>query len=151
MISQIKDDCSDEDKFIRPNIFITDEASPEIVYTDILETLVQFVQNISDQEGCWREHLLLLKNIEETVHFFYMPEIHIFIVPILKAFAVQGNNNIRNQTMKCLAIILKYQHHTPAREELMEFIKSKLFKGKNFSHRRTFIWFCKHVITQIPF
>jgi len=96
MISQIKEDCSEDDKIIRPNIFITDESSLELVYTDLLENLIIFVQNVADQEGMWREHLLLLENIERIVHLFYMPEIHNNLVPTLKTFAISGNNHLRN-------------------------------------------------------
>lgn len=35
MISQMKDECSDDSKSNRrPNVFITDESSPELIYTD---------------------------------------------------------------------------------------------------------------------
>lgn len=76
MISQIKDENSDEVKSNqRPNIFITDESSQELVFTDLLENIMIFVQNVSELEGNWREHQKLLQNIEETVHLFYLPEI----------------------------------------------------------------------------
>lgn len=53
-----------------------------------------FVQNVCEQEGLWREHLRLLQNIEETIHLFYMPEIHNSIVPVLTTFAIEGNINL---------------------------------------------------------
>ena len=41
--------------------------------------------------------------------------------------------------------------HVPARDDLLEFIMKKLAISKNFSHRRAFIWFCKHLVSIIPF
>jgi hypothetical protein len=35
-------------------VFITDECSPELLYTDQLENLMTFVQNVQDLEGNWR-------------------------------------------------------------------------------------------------
>jgi hypothetical protein len=152
MISQLKDELSDDDKAnVRPNIFITDESSLELVYTDLLDPVVSFVQNVAELEGNWRDHLKMLQNIFEIVHLFYMPEIHAVLVPILQAFAIEGNNTLRDEATKCLAKIFQYQHHAPARDELLDFIMTRLAGGKNFSLRRTFIWFCKHVVGMIPF
>lgn len=78
MISQVKDECSDDSKSNRrPNVFITDENSPELIYTDLLDSLMPFIQNVAELEGNWREHLKLLENLEQTMHLFYMPEIHL--------------------------------------------------------------------------
>jgi hypothetical protein len=47
LITQMKDECSDEAKSIqRPNIFITDETSTELVYSDLLESIMIFAQNM---------------------------------------------------------------------------------------------------------
>jgi hypothetical protein len=44
MISQVKDECSDDSKSNRrPNVFITDENSPELIYTDLLDSLLPFI------------------------------------------------------------------------------------------------------------
>lgn len=110
-----------------------------------------FVQTVGDQEGNWREHYQLLKNFDQTLHLFYMPEIHTALVPILENYATQGNFHLRDMAAKCLAKIFQFQHHMPAREELMEFVIKKLAKGKSFSHRRTYISFCKYVVSLIPF
>ena len=40
-----------------------------------------YVQNVSGWEGVWREHLILLENLEAIVDRFYMPEIHTALVP----------------------------------------------------------------------
>lgn len=149
----LADELSDEDKKSnhRPNIFITDETHPELVYSDLLEHLMIFVQNMSGQEGVWREHLVLLENLEGVVHLFYMPELHTVLIPVIQDFAVDGNTMVRKQSVKCLAKIITYQHHIPAREEVIDFILSRLFLSKNFSHRRTFISFCCNIINLIPF
>ena len=31
---------------------------------------------IGEFNGAWREHAKLIKNLEEVIHLFYMPEIH---------------------------------------------------------------------------
>ena len=64
---------------------------------------------------------------------------------------IDGNFSVKDAASKCLAIIFKYQHHVPARDDLLEFIMKKLAISKNFSHRRAFIWFCKHLVSLIPF
>jgi len=55
LISQIKDEFSDDTKSNhRPNIFITDESSIELIYMDILDNIMTFIQNVRDMEGHWR-------------------------------------------------------------------------------------------------
>lgn len=72
-------------------------------------------------------------------------------MPILKEFAIEGNNNVRSAAAKCIARVFQYQHHVPAREDLLDFVMKRLAKGKSFSHRRTYITFCEHVVGLIPF
>jgi len=95
------EDISDDDKKSnhRPNCFITDEFHPELIYSDLLEHIMIFVQNIAGQEGVWREHLILLKNLEVIVHLFYMPELHTILVPTIQEFATDGNTIIRKQSL----------------------------------------------------
>ena len=31
---------------------------------------------VGEFNGAWREHAKLIKNLEEVIHLFYMPEIH---------------------------------------------------------------------------
>jgi len=121
------------------------------VYCDILEHVLTFVQNLSQQEGLWREHLVLLENIYEVVHLFYLPQIHTELVPTLMEFVLDGNTEVRKQSAKCLAKVLARQHHVPAKEELIDFIITRLFQSQNFGHRRTFIQFCCFVVDLIPF
>jgi len=62
----LQDELSDEDKKSnhRPNCFITDENHPELVFSDLLEHLIIFIQNVSNQEGDWRAHTMMLRNVE---------------------------------------------------------------------------------------
>ena len=61
IIDFIKEEASDESRSIqRPNVFITDENSPELIYSDLLDNLMMLVINIQNQEGNWREHMKLL-------------------------------------------------------------------------------------------
>lgn len=55
-----EDEDEEEKKNIRPNIFITDESSIELVYTDLLDSIIPFFILVSELEGNWREHLKLL-------------------------------------------------------------------------------------------
>ena len=41
---------------------------------------------------------------------------------------------------------MKYQHHTPSKEELIQIIDKELSKSSNWVLRRTFIVFCKYAI-----
>ena len=87
VIDFIKEEASDESRSNqRPNVFITDDSCPELIYTDLLDNLMLFVINLKNQEGNWREHLKLLQSIHEIIHLFYMPEIHNVLVPVLKDF-----------------------------------------------------------------
>ena len=149
----LNDECSEEDKKSnhRPNCFITDENHPELIFMDLLEHIMIFVQNVSQEEGVWREHLVMLQNLEAFANLFYMPDIHTVLVPTIQDFALEGNTYVRKQSLQCLAQIITHQHHIPAREEVIEFIISKLCNSRNFAHRRSFITFCCYIITLIPF
>lgn len=149
----LSEELSDEDKKSnhRPNCFITDESHPELVYSDILENILIFVQNVSSFEGVWREHQILLDNLEAIVDRFYMPEIHTALVPSIYTFALEGNTTIRKEALLVLAKIITHQHHLPAREEVIDFILTRMCQSKNFSHRRSFISFCCHIVKKIPF
>jgi len=78
-----------------------------------------FMNNIRSYTGMWREHAKLINNLKETIHLFYMPEVHSYLVPMLVDFVYKGNKDIKEAACNCLAKILKYQHHTPSREELL--------------------------------
>ena len=148
--SDINSEESDTNK--RPNVFASEENEREIIYNDLLtENLMIFVTNIRNIDGGWRHHLLLIKNFEETLHLFYMPEIHNQLVPIVLDLLMTGNTSLRIEASKFLAKVIKLQHHMPYREELINFIKQNLAVSTNNSLRRTFIEFCKSVITLIPY
>ena len=59
-----------------PPIYVTSENQSEEVYSDLLQRLMVFVNNIKNNCGSWREHVKLLNHIKEVIHLFYMPEIH---------------------------------------------------------------------------
>ena len=71
-----------------------------------------FINNIRGNAGLWREHLQLIKNLLQTIHLFYMPEVHSYLVPMLFEFVLKGNNYIKEMACQCLAKILKYQHNS---------------------------------------
>ena len=91
-----------------------------------------FVHNIRGQTGVWREHLQLLKGLLDTVHLFYMPEIHSYLVPMLFDFVLTGNNETKEVSCHILAKILRWQHSSAARDELLAQIQSQLFKSNNW-------------------
>lgn len=49
---------------------------------------------VCEFNGLWREHSKLIKNLDEVIHLFYMPEIHEQLVPILIEFVKNGNKDI---------------------------------------------------------
>lgn len=91
-----------------------------------------FINNIRSNMGMWREHLVLIRNLLDTIHLFYMPEVHSYLVPMLFDFVFKGNNHIKEQACQCLAKILKYQHHSPSRDELLSMINKDLVMSNNW-------------------
>ena len=77
---------------------------------------------------------------------FYMPEIHNYLTPMMLDFVFKGNNEIKEMSCHILAKILRYQHHTPSREELLALINKELFQSSNWKQRRSYIFFCKYAI-----
>ena len=55
---------------------MTPENESEVIYSDLLQRLMIFINNLKGYNGLWREHVKLIKNLVEVVHLFYMPEIH---------------------------------------------------------------------------
>ena len=78
-----------------------------------------FINNIKSHTGLWREHKLLIKHLTETIHLFYMPEVHSYLVPMLMDWVYKGNNQTKEEACNCLAKILKYQHNSASREDLL--------------------------------
>lgn len=109
-----------------PPIYVTPEHESEVVYSDLLQRLMIFINNLRGYNGLWREHVKLIKNIGRTIHLFYMPEVHELLVPMLIDFISKGNKDIKEASCSCLAKIMKYQHHSPSRDELMTVIKKDL-------------------------
>ena len=105
-----------------------------------------FIHNIRGQTGVWREHLQLLKGLLDTVHLFYIPEIHCYLVPMLFDYVLTGNNETKEVSCHLLAKILRWQHHSASRDELLAQIQSQLFKSNNWKQRRSFIFVCKYAI-----
>lgn len=91
-----------------PPIYVTPEHEIEVLYSDLLQRLMVFINNIRSYTGLWREHAKLINNLVETVHLFYMPEVHSYLVPMLVDFVYKGNKDIKDAACKCLARILKY-------------------------------------------
>lgn len=56
LVQNNKDLNSDDDKPQKPNVFLTEENEEELVYSDLLDTLIIFITNIKNLEGDWREH-----------------------------------------------------------------------------------------------
>jgi len=53
-----------------------------------------------------------------------MPEVHQYLVPMLMEWIFKGNKEIKEVSCDCIAKILKYQHHTPSRDDLLQCIMS---------------------------
>ena len=59
-----------------PPIYVTSEHEDELVYSDLLQRLMVFINNCKAYNGLWREHAQLINQMVEVIHLFYMPEIH---------------------------------------------------------------------------
>lgn len=66
----------DEETPKLPPIYTTEEYTNELVYSDLLQRLMVFINNIRSYQGNWREHARLIQNLSKVIHLFYMPEIH---------------------------------------------------------------------------
>ena len=75
---------------------------------------------------------MIVNNLVEVIHLFYMPEVHQYLVPMLVEFVWKGNNQLKEASCHCLAKILKYQHHTPSREELLMLVNKEMSKSSNW-------------------
>jgi hypothetical protein len=113
-------------------IYVTQEHESEVVYSDLLQRLMVFINNLREYKGLWREHVKLIKNLGKTLHLFYIPEIHQLIVPMLIDFISKGNKDIKEAACNCLAKIMEYQHHTPSREELLAVVKKELHQATDW-------------------
>lgn len=87
----IYNDHEDERVKLSP-IYVTAEHQSEVVYSDLLQRLMVYINNIKGYTGMWREHVKLVDNLAEVIHLFYMPEIHQYLVPMLMDFVFKGNN-----------------------------------------------------------
>mmetsp|Transcript_4775 Transcript_4775/g.8187 ORF Transcript_4775/g.8187 Transcript_4775/m.8187 type:complete len:260 (+) Transcript_4775:1494-2273(+) len=131
-------------------IYVTPENQREVVYSDLLQRLMVFIQSLRSNTGLWREHVQLLRNLTEVIHLFYMPEVHKSLVPLLVDFLYKGNKDIKEVACDCLAKILKHQHHSPSREELIQVVLKELSYGSSWILRRTFIIFCRYAVRYLP-
>ena len=129
-----------------PPIYLTPENEIELVYSDLLQRLMVFINNVKNYNGLWREHAMLLNNLVEVVHLFYLPEIHSYLVPLLVDWVYKGNKEIKEAGCNCLAKIMKYQHHSPSREELLQVIDKEMTSSSNWVQRKAFIYFCKYAV-----
>lgn len=127
-------------------IYVTAEHQSEVVYSDLLQRLMVYIKEIKSYTGLWREHVKLVQNLTETIHLFYMPEIHQYLVPMLMDFVFKGNNQLKDVSCHCLAKILKYQHNTSSREEQLAMINKEMTQSRSWIQRKAFIYFCKYII-----
>lgn len=105
-----------------------------------------FINNMRGFTGLWREHVRLIQNLTEVIHLFYMPEIHQYLVPMLVEWIWKGNRETKEASCELLARILKYQHHSPSRDELLNIILKEMAHATNWMQRKAYIVFCKHAI-----
>lgn len=69
---------------------------------------------------------------------------------MLMDFIYKGNRDIKDSACECLAKILKYQHHTASREELIQLIQKEMYQSTNWMQRKAFIYICKYAIKYLP-
>lgn len=56
------DDFNDNSPKLPP-IYVTPENEKEVVYSDLLQRLMIFINNMRGFTGLWREHVRLIKNL----------------------------------------------------------------------------------------
>jgi len=135
-----------EDRVKLSPIYVTAEHQSEVVYSDLLQRLMVYINNIKSYTGLWREHVKLVENMTDVIHLFYMPEIHQYLVPMLMEFVHKGNNQLKEISCHCLAKILKYQHNSSSREDQLAMINKEMTLSRNWIQRKAFIFFCKYVV-----
>jgi hypothetical protein len=84
------DDYNDSSPKLPP-IYVTPENEKEVVYSDLLQRLMIFINNMRGFTGLWREHVKLIQNLTQVIDLFYMPEIHQYLVPMLVEWIWKGN------------------------------------------------------------
>ena len=58
----------------------------------------------------------------------------------------KGNRDTNEAACELLAKILKLQHHSPSRDELLNIILKEMAHATNWQQRKAYIVFCKHAI-----
>jgi hypothetical protein len=57
-------DDGDEDRGVKLSpIYVTAEHQSEVVYSDLLQRLMVYINNIKGYTGLWREHVKLVENM----------------------------------------------------------------------------------------
>lgn len=115
-----------------PPIYVTEKHKSEEVYSDLLQRLMVFINNLRGFTGLWREHVKLIKNLTEVIDLFYMPEIHQYLVPMLVEWIWKGNRETKEASCTLICKIIKFQHHTPSREELLNIILKDMARATNW-------------------
>ncbi len=133
-----------------PPIYLTPDRKSELVYSDLLQRLMVLITNMKSNTGLWREHWKLLSNLRQVLHLFYMPEVHSYLAPLLFEFVQEGNDQMKEITCDCLATILKHQHHSASRENLLQRVQQQLAQAPSWQMRKAFIIFCKYAAQQMP-
>lgn len=89
-------------------IYAPAQFEMEVVYSDLLQRLLVFINSLRSFTGLWREHVKLIEQLTASIHLFYMPEIHQTIVPMLLEFVCTGNRDMQEAACMCIAKIIKY-------------------------------------------
>ena len=65
---------------------------------------------------------------------------------MLMDFVYKGNTQTKEEACHCLAKILKYQHNSTMRDELLGMINKEMCQSANWIQRKAFIYFCKYAV-----
>jgi hypothetical protein len=129
---QFNDDELTDNSPKLPPIYVTPQYESEVVYSDLLQRMMVFINNLRGFTGLWREHVKLIQNLTQVIDLFYMPEIHQYLVPMLIEWVWKGNRETKEASCELLAKILKYQHHSPSRDELLNIILKEMAHATNW-------------------
>jgi len=84
LAAQIDEPVSEKKIYVQP------QYKKEIVFDNLLSKLMSMFESIQNNEGAWRDHVMLVSHLEKVIHLFYLPEIHVNLVPILDFFLNHG-------------------------------------------------------------
>jgi len=68
LAAQIDEPVSEKKIYVQP------QYKKEIVFDHLLSKLMSMFESIQNNEGAWRDHVMLVSHLEKVIHLFYLPD-----------------------------------------------------------------------------